>query len=116
MNPYEAPSTTSEVNPEVHPAVTMAATGRPCSACGSLNTSRDSALRPRPSILFVIFFGWVFLLFRGAFAMRRSQCRDCGEVMRYKSASSWIALVIVILLLIQFALRFIDENILYTHW
>gem|GEM_PF-1878738 len=106
QNPYQSPSAITEDTPEG----TKEALGRPCPACGSLNTSRDSVLRARPSILFVIFFGWVFLLIRGAFAMRRSQCRDCGEVTRYKSAGSWVALGLLILLTLICALAMVCVN------
>jgi hypothetical protein len=56
--------------------------------------------RSRPNILFVIFFGWLFLLIRGAFAIRTDVCRDCGKVTRYKSAGSWVALAILMLLVL----------------
>lgn len=71
-------------------------TGPACKSCGSRNTTRDSVLRKKPSVLAVIFFGWVFLLIRGAFAMRTSTCLDCGERHRYKSVGSWIALSLVL--------------------
>ena len=71
-------------------------TGPPCQSCGSANTSVDSVLRPSPSILVILLFGWIVLLIRGAFAMRSSVCRDCGNVNRYKSVGSWIALVILV--------------------
>lgn len=106
MNPYETPIANSEGNPEV----SIVARGRPCSACGSQNTSRDSVLRSRPNILFVIFFGWVFLLIRGAFAMRTSQCRDCGEVHRYKSTGSWFAMSLLIILLLLCILAIMGES------
>ncbi|NCQ36110.1 hypothetical protein GW813_13770 [bacterium] len=95
MNPGETPLCDYEAK---------AAHGMPCPACGSRNTSEDSILRPSPSIIFVIFFGWIFLLIRGAFAMRTSLCRDCGEARRYKSAGSWLAMCILILLLLIFIL------------
>lgn len=72
--------------------------GRPCRACGSARTTRDSSLRPRPSVWFVIFFGWVFLLVRGACARRAETCLDCGTVSRYKSVGSWVALAVLLLL------------------
>jgi len=57
-------------------------------------------------------FGWMFLLIRGAFAMRVSQCRDCGEVRRYKSAGSWVALgvLVFISLLIVLVILGADRN------
>jgi hypothetical protein len=106
MNPYETPIAKSEDNPQG----TILALGRPCSACGSQNTTKDSILRSRPSILFVLLFGWLFLLIRGAFAMRTSQCRDCGEVSRYKSAGSWVAMGILIILSLLVVLAIFDGN------
>lgn len=58
----------------------------------------DFVLRPRPSILMVMFFGWIFLLIRGAFSMRTCQCQDCGATHKYKSTGSLFALIILILL------------------
>ena len=106
MNPYDTPLGDSEDNPN-SPALYR---GRPCPACGSQNTSRDSVLRSRPSILFVIFFGWAFLLIRGAFATRVSQCRDCGESNRYKSAGSWLAMACLITLVLLIALAIIASS------
>lgn len=83
--------------------------GPACFSCGSVNTTRDATLRSRPSIIAVIFFGWLFLLIRGAFAMRESRCRDCGDVTRYKSVGSWIALCVLIFLVLIIALAvFLD--------
>jgi hypothetical protein len=96
MNPYDTPLANSEENLGSVNFVS----GRPCRACGSANTNGDSALRSRPSILFVVFLGWVFLLIRGAFTMRISQCRDCGEVSRYKSTGSWFAMGLLIALIL----------------
>lgn len=72
--------------------------GPPCRECGSSNTTTDSVLRSKPSVIAVIFFGWMFLLIRGAIAMRTSTCRECGASLRYKSAGSWVALGILVLL------------------
>ena len=82
--------------------------GRRCSECGSNNTIQDSVLRPKPSILMVILFGWAFLLIRGALAMRTNHCHDCGCNERYKSTGSRIALVILIFLIICVVASLLD--------
>ncbi|MFT5106822.1 MAG: hypothetical protein ACI9UA_002448 [Pseudoalteromonas tetraodonis] len=93
MDPYKSPeSETPGGGGEVsHRA------GRPCSKCGSANTVTNMLLRPKPSLLFVFLFGWLFLLMRCAFAIRTDICQDCGAPSRYKSVGSWIALVALIL-------------------
>ena len=58
----------------------------------------------RPNILFVLFFGWFFLLIREAFAMRTDRCRDCGNLRRYKSDGSWFALAVLVLILVCIAI------------
>ena len=84
--------------------------GKPCPACGSTNTMTGVLFRSRPSVLFVIFFGWVFLLIRGAFAMRTEQCRDCGATRRYKSSGSWVALAVLIVLALCVVALVVLEN------
>lgn len=74
--------------------------GRPCPACGSVNTVWDALLLSQPSILLVLLFGWVSLLVRGAFAVRTVRCSDCGAVNRYKTVGSWIAMAVLIFLLL----------------
>jgi hypothetical protein len=74
--------------------------GRPCTVCGSTNTGRDFLSQPRPSILFVMFFGWIFLLIRGAFSHRTDHCKDCGAFNRYKSNGSLFALAVLIVLVL----------------
>ena len=96
MDPYETPKTQSS-EPTLEAGKIN---GRRCPKCGSTNTMRDFVLRPKPSILMVIFFGWIFLLIRGAFAMRIDECRDCGASNRYKSVGSWIAMAVLIFLVI----------------
>ena len=104
-SPYETPESQSE------PPRNSGAVGRPCPSCGSVNTGRDMLSRSRPNILFVIFFGWVFLLIRGAFAIRTDHCRDCGGVNRYKSIGSWIALVVLIFLILCVAAVFFQGDL-----
>jgi len=74
--------------------------GRRCLQCGSCNTGGESALRRRPGIVAVIFFGWVFLLMRHAFSRSTEVCRDCGAVSRFKTIGSWLALGVFMLLAI----------------
>jgi hypothetical protein len=108
MNPYEPPSV-KDVAKHGTQKEEVIRSGRPCPSCESVNTSTDSMLRSRPSVLAVILFGWIFLLARGAFARRSSVCRDCGEVHRYKSVGSWIALVCLALLVALVAMAlFVD--------
>ena len=95
-NPYEAP----QQREAAQDGGSEPRSGRPCRVCGSLRTTPDSVLRPRPSVIFVILFGWLFLLVRGAFARRIETCRNCGAVSRHKSAGSWLALAVLILLLL----------------
>ena len=85
--------------------------GKPCRECGSLNTTTDSVLRMRPSVLWVIFFGWYYLLIRGAFAKRTSVCRDCGATRRYKSVGSWIALGFLALIVLAVVVVALDPGI-----
>jgi hypothetical protein len=92
MNPYDTPkqeSGPSETSPYVR--------GGQCPACGSANTGRDELARRKPSVLYFILFGWLALLIHGAFAKRTDRCRDCGAVHRYKTAGSWLALAVLIL-------------------
>jgi hypothetical protein len=99
MNPYQAPESPNKQSNKESIKYDNES-GPPCPACRSANTSRDSVLRSSPSILAVILFGWVFMLARGAFAMRSSRCRDCGELNRYKSIGSWVALVCFVTLVL----------------
>ncbi len=72
--------------------------GRICSACGSRNTVDSSVLRSRPSLLFVLFFGWLFLLIRSAFTVLTVHCRDCQVATRHRATGSKISIVILLLL------------------
>lgn len=84
--------------------------GRPCGKCESTNTGPEVLSHRKPSVLYVLLFGWPFLLIRGAFAMRKDRCRDCGHVTRYKSVGSWVALAFLILLSLCVAAAIIDLN------
>ena len=99
MNPYQSPEP-AKLDKQTGTLKSTLELGPPCPSCGSVNTSKDSVLRSSPSILAVIFFGWIFMLARGAFAMRSSTCRDCGEMNRYKSGGSWAALVVFVSLIL----------------
>lgn len=90
-NPYDAP----KAGPDGQPEPVYERRGRVCRACGSRNTGRALLSRTRPNLFFVMVFGWIVLLIRGAFAMRTDLCRDCGATMRYKSAGSWVALAVL---------------------
>jgi uncharacterized protein (DUF983 family) len=106
MDPYEAPKT----QPPEPTREAGKAGGRRCPKCGSTNTVRDFVLRPKPSIVLVIFFGWIFLLIRGAFAMQIDECGDCGARNRYKSVGSWVALAVLIFLTICVVAAVLEEG------
>jgi hypothetical protein len=95
-NPYDAPKQGSEGRETIPQA-----RGGRCLECGSANTGRDELSRRKPSVLYFILFGWLSLLIHGAFAMRTDRCRDCGAVHRYKTAGSWLALAVLILLVVS---------------
>ena len=100
VNPYRTPSTSSSPPPEDRGdgTITHVKPRRRCEKCGSTNTSGEEALRSKPSILAVIFFGWVFLLIRSAFSKCREHCHDCGAVRVYKTTASMFAMVFLLLL------------------
>lgn len=107
MNPYETPKQSPEIPPEERPVETaqeFRPLGRPCPFCEGRNTSKDTLSRISPNILFVIFFGWIFLLIRAAFSKQTDHCRDCGEVNTYKSTGSKLAMVTLIVMVILVAL------------
>lgn len=72
----------------------------PCPSCGSTNTTIDRFSRKGPDIVILLLFGWFFLLVGFAFSKRTDVCRDCGELNRYKSKGSWIALMVLLLLVV----------------
>lgn len=106
MNPYQTPGDPTANNPHPVPAAddVFRPSGRPCPHCGSTSTGKDTISHSSPSILFVIFFGWIFLLIRTAFSKQTDRCRDCGETNAYKSTSSKVALVVLIVLVTLIAL------------
>jgi hypothetical protein len=113
VNPYQPPSTTEPEQrkdgasaPEIIPDRTL---GRRCEKCGSTNISGDDALRTKPSIVAVIFFGWMFLLIRSAFSKRREQCHDCGTVRIYKTTGSKLAMAFLLLLVFVFAISYLES-------
>jgi len=105
MDPYAPPSTAPD------DSLPLGQRGQPCLKCGSANTGTEVALRNKPGLLTVMLFGWVFLLIRGAFAMRNETCRDCGAIRRYKTTGSWLALIVLVLIAALFALSFFAEPV-----
>lgn len=97
MDPYKAPSSTSPDLP---------ARGKPCLDCGSTNTGSDRTLQPRPSVISVIFFGWVAILARLAFSKKTEACRDCGASHGYRTAANNIALSILIVIVLLIVLAY----------
>ncbi len=90
MNPCKSPTTVSGKSKVELGSVQR---GPICPFCGSYKTSVDSVLKTSPSIIAVMLFGWNYMLMRGAFAKRSSMCHECGEINRYKSVGSKIAMV-----------------------
>ena len=111
MNPYLPPSTppSPPTGDRSDASVTDVKVGRRCEKCGSTNTSGDDALRTKPSIVAVIFFGWMFLLIRSAFSKRREQCYDCGAVRIYKTTGSRLAMAFLLLLVFVFAISYLES-------
>ncbi len=106
MNPYQSATGSTKEAPHIQPAIR----GKECCSCGSTNTSEYSLLRARPSIIFFLFFGWLYLLIRGAFAMRKAECRDCRVVTHYKSAGSYLALFFLILVVLLLLLSLLAPS------
>ncbi len=107
-NPYEPPASdtvpfTVKRIPIERPSLPLR--GKICSACGSGNTADSSVLRSKPSLLFVLFFGWLFLLVRSAFSVRTAYCRDCGAATRYKTGGSKTSIVILLLIVLGIVAR-----------
>jgi hypothetical protein len=99
VNPYQSPTPAGSENNAggTAPVEARREAGRRCEACGSANTAAEQALRSKPSILGVIFFGWMFLLIRTAFSRCNELCHDCGAIRRYRSTGSKLALVFLVL-------------------
>lgn len=57
----------------------------------------------------MILFGWIVLLLQAAFYVRTSECRDCGEIRRYKTTGSQVALGFVIFFAVLIALAIFEE-------
>ena len=72
--------------------------GLPCPACGSVNTSNGRVLRRKPNLLYVMLFGWLVLMIRAALAVTTDTCADCGHEHRYKSIGSWVAVLVLIVI------------------
>ena len=106
MNPYETPIILSKAET----ASPTSARGKPCPFCGSANTTRDRFANTRPNLVYVMLFGWVLLLIQGAFAKRTDLCRDCGELNRYKSSGSWLAMVVLLALVLLVIIGFLAET------
>jgi hypothetical protein len=111
VNPYQPPSTPAPEPKQDAPPVpeTDISVARRCEKCGSTNVSGDDALRSKPSIVAVIFFGWLFLLIRSAFSKRREQCYDCGALRIYKTTGSKLSMVFLLLLVFIFAISLLES-------
>ncbi len=107
MNPYETnhlPSEKAQAKLPVSIRSQSLRSGRPCPYCKSLKTHKDGFLHARPSLLYVIFFGWLFLLIRAAFTRRIDRCEDCGETNSYYSMGSRLALVCLVIIVLMIIL------------
>jgi hypothetical protein len=71
-----------------------------CESCGSANIHRENLAQPGPSLVYTLLFGWFFLLLRLAFIPRSGICRDCGKSYRYRTAGSYVAMILVTLLVL----------------
>lgn len=109
MNPYEAPKQTSEAKYEAAPVGKTLVLGRHCDFCGSCNTGEDRLSRVPPNPIFMLLFGWIFMLIKAAFSKKTDLCRDCGQVNIYKSTASKIALVVLIAMVAIVALTLLGE-------
>lgn len=61
----------------------------------------------------VLFFGWPFLLIRGAFSRAQAHCIDCKQGFRYKTVGSWVALAVLIAIILLVALSIYAESQMY---
>jgi hypothetical protein len=108
MNPYETnhlPSEKAQAKSPVSIRSQSLRSGRPCPYCKSLTTHKDGFLHTRPSVLYVIFIGWLSLLFRAAFTRRIDRCEDCGETNSYYSMGSRLALVFLVIIVLLIILE-----------
>ena len=71
-----------------------------CPKCGSADTYGQGVLTPGPSLFYTILLDWLYLLARAAFARKSWTCRHCGARFRHRTLGSYIALLILALLLI----------------
>lgn len=107
-NPYQPPNADDKLGLKTSDGDRP---GKRCPACGGENIRRDDLLKCRPSVLWVLLFGWIFLLIRGAFALRTARCGDCGRDFRYKSVGSWIALCVLIFIVLSVVTAMLDSGI-----
>jgi hypothetical protein len=93
-DPYTPPKLPADGPPQLH-----GRSGRPCPACGSRDTGEGVLGKRQAHPLNLLLFGWLYLI-PLAFSRHTDTCRSCGEAFSYKTLSSKIALVILILIII----------------
>lgn len=87
---------------------------RNCTHCTSSNTAAENMAQSSPSLFYTLLFGWLFLLVRAAFVPRRGVCQDCGRTFSYRTAGSYVALILLtlltVLLILGLAVEIFDHN------
>jgi hypothetical protein len=80
-----------------------------CPKCKSTATSAADLARPGPNIFYTVLIGWLYLLPRIAFIPRAWICSDCGAYFRQRTPGSYVALILLILLVLSVALSAIFQ-------
>ena len=100
MDPYTPPKEAEKEPEKEIPEFTYAEDIIRCDSCRSKNTKILEPLYNRPSILKFLIFGWLYLLWRGAIRGKTLVCNDCGARRNFKSITSWVAIVLFVLLIL----------------
>jgi DNA-directed RNA polymerase subunit RPC12/RpoP len=100
MDPYTPPEEVEKEPEKDIPELIYKKDVIRCDSCRSKNTKIVEPLYPRLSIVKFWFFGWLYLLWRGAIKGKTLVCNDCGARRNFKSITSWIAIVLFVLLIL----------------
>jgi len=68
--------------------------------CKGINTCGPDLSRAGPSLVYTLLIGWLYMLPRLAFIPRSWICGECGEHFRKRTRGSYVALIVLILLLL----------------